>query len=151
MKSPTAQLALGLFVLLMTTATTAFKSTVLYSHHSQRYLSISSTVTDTVTTPSFESIKRQMIVNSKPPPASVVVEDRTISIVAVPSLREIEDAAKVSERSVASKTFCSRSGGYPDLDVKDGIYLLLWASMTQNLQNSQALKVTDGDALLWGV
>ena len=146
MKSPAAQLALGLFILLMATATIAFKGTGLSSHRWQHCLSISSTVTDTVTTPSFESIKRQMIVNSKPPPAIVVVEDRTVSVVAVPSLREIEDAAKVSERSVASKTFCSRSGGYPDLDVKDGIYLLLWASMTQNLQNSQALKVTEGDA-----
>lgn len=148
MKSHTAQLALGLLILLMTTATIAFKGIVFSSHRRQHCLSTCSTVTDTVTSPSFESIKRQMIINSKPPPAIVVVEDRTISIVAVPSLREIEDAAKISERSVASKTFCSRSGGYPDLDVKDGIYLLLWASMTQNLQNSQALKVTDGNALL---
>lgn len=134
-------------MLLMTTATIALKGTGLFSRYRRCCLSITSTVTDTVTSPSFESVKSQMIANSKPPQAIVVVEDRRISIVAVPSLREIEDAAKVSERSVASKTFCSRSGGYPDLDVKDGIYLLLWASMTQNLQNSQALKGAEENAL----
>lgn len=84
-----------------------------------------------------ESITRQMMVNRKPPPPTIILEERRISIVTVPSIREIEDAAKTSERSKASKTFCTRSGGYPDLDVKDGIYLLLWASMTQNLHNTQ--------------
>lgn len=85
-----------------------------------------------------ESLRRQMISNKKVP-AAVVIEERKISVIAVPSLREIEIAAKSSERSMASKTFCSRSGGYPDLDVKDGIYLLLWASMTHNLHQAQAV------------
>lgn len=42
-------------------------------------------------------------------------------------------------RSTISKTICSRSGGYPDFEVKDGIYGLLWASLSA----SMTAKITD--------
>ena len=99
---------------------------------------------DSVSKHATESLRQQMISNRKVP-VSVTVEERKISVKAVPSLSEIEVAAKNSERSKASKTFCSRSGGYPDLDVKEGIYLLLWASMTHNLQQTQAASSINND------
>lgn len=114
----------------------------LVKQRSARLSPMYSSVMSPLGTSSIESTQRKMISTTKVQP-TVVVEERRISVIAVPSLREIEDAAKGSERSIASKTFCSRSGGYPDLDVKDGIYLLLWASMTHNLHQEQALSQQD--------
>lgn len=137
--------AVGMLLALLALPTHSFLgnklSAVERSIGSRKYLANSSTMT--VESPgAIESLRRQMISNKKVP-ATVVVEERKISVIAVPSLREIEIAAKSSERSTASKTFCSRSGGYPDLDVKDGIYLLLWASMTHNLHQAQAISQQD--------
>lgn len=128
---------IGLLVLLAMTSLMAFTKNRRLIGSCGKVPMVSRSVLKSVNSPAIESIKRQMMVNRKPPPPTVILEERRISIVTVPSIREIEDAAKISERSIASKTFCTRSGGYPDLDVKDGIYLLLWASMTHNLHNTQ--------------
>jgi hypothetical protein len=130
----------GILVLLAMTSLMAFTKHWRLSaivNGSKKGPIVSRSLLMSLNSPAIESIKHQMMVNRKPPPPTVVLEERRISIVTVPSIREIEDAAKISERSIASKTFCTRSGGYPDLDVKDGIYLLLWASMTHNLHSTQ--------------
>jgi hypothetical protein len=92
---------------------------------------------DKVSASASESLKRQLIDFKKVIPR-IITEEKRMALLDVPTLQEVEKNAKISERSIASKTFCSRSGGYPDLDVKDGIYLLLWASMTHNLNQAQA-------------
>ena len=131
---------LGMLMMLAMTSLMAFterRHLRPVSHCSYTQPTNSRSMLGSVNSPAIESIKHQMMANRKPPPATIILEERRISVVLVPSIREIEDAAKISERSIASKTFCTRSGGYPDLDVKDGIYLLLWASMTHNLHNTQ--------------
>jgi hypothetical protein len=131
---------IGMLVLLAMTSLMAYTKCWRLSgivSNSKKGLMVSRSPLKSFNSPAIESIKRQMMVNRKPPPPTIVLEERRISVVTVPSIREIEDAAKISERSIASKTFCIRSGGYPDLDVKDGIYLLLWASMTHNLHSTQ--------------
>ena len=131
---------LGVLVLALVYSATAFRGVNVFGLERIRCtprLSVGTMMEEPVSKYADESLRRQMLSNRKAP-INVVVEERKISVKAVPSLSEIETAAKNSERSKASKTFCSRSGGYPDLDVKDGIYLLLWASMTHNLQQTQA-------------
>lgn len=59
------------------------------------------------------------------------VERAPIKVLQVQSLNVINGAALKSERSHASKEFCVKSGGYPDMNVRNDIYLRLWASVTK--------------------
>jgi len=81
-----------------------------------------------------ESLKRQMSLYRKQPIA-VVVERRRIPPIPVQSVRELESTVKISARSTASKNICRRSGGYPDLEVKDGIYGLLFAALNISMKS----------------
>jgi hypothetical protein len=56
----------------------------------------------------------------------------------VPSIHEIVHTAKRIDKTSASKSFFRHSGGYPDSDVKERIYTLLWATMIHNLERSPA-------------
>ena len=136
-----ARVVIGVSVLLAQAMAYMGSSTfILEKQRFTRVFQTNSSLMSPAGTSAIEAVQRQIISSKKVQP-KVVLEERRISVIAVPSLREIEEAAKISERSKASKTFCSRSGGYPDLDVKDGIYLLLWASMTHNLHQEQALSL----------
>ena len=46
----------------------------------------------------------------------------------IPSLDQIESKANNIEHNRASKEFCRRSGGYPDVEVKHEIYMQLYSS-----------------------
>lgn len=144
---PSQLLIVMIVSFMMVSSTLGFRSIVGRQSHTRK-LDVRSSVLDTINPPTVESFKRLTVANKKITPLNIVIEERVTSVTKVPSLRKIEEAAKISERSMASKTFCSRSGGYPDLDVKDGIYLLLWASMTHNLQSAEASPILSNEASL---
>ena len=143
-----SQLQMLMVVLFMMVSSTLGYRPIIGCPSHNRKFDLRSTALGTINSPAVESVKRQSILNKKSPPVNIVIEERVTSVTSVPSLRKIEEAAKTSERSMASKTFCSRSGGYPDLDVKDGIYLLLWASMTHNLQSAETVPQLSKEVLI---
>lgn len=67
-----------------------------------------------------------------PPP--VPLEVRTKRQMIVPTVSELNNAVRRSRRTESSKDFCMKSGGYPDKDVKEGVYLLVWSMLTKNLE-----------------
>ena len=133
-----SQLLLVMVVFFMSMSSTLGYRPIVGRRSHNRKLDVRSSVLDTIHPPAVATLRRHTVMSKKIIPVNIVIEERATSVTKVPSLRKIEEAAKISERSMASKTFCSRSGGYPDLDVKNGIYLLLWASMTHNLQSEDA-------------
>lgn len=70
---------------------------------------------------------------AKPAPI-VPVEKRTNRQMIVPSINELDNAVRTSTRTRASKEFCIKSCGYPNREVKEGVYLLLWSTMTKHLE-----------------
>ena len=147
MMLPSQLLIVMIVSFVMVSSTLGFRAIVGRQSHT-RILDVRSSVLDIINPPAVESFIRLTVLNKKIAPVNIVMEERVTYVTNVPSLRKIEEAAKISERSMASKTFCTRSGGYPDLDVKDGIYLLLWASMTHNLQSAEASPLLSNEASL---
>lgn len=73
----------------------------------------------------------------------VKFEQCPMKVTKVSSLSKIIEAAKTTERTVSSKEFCVRSGGYPDRGVRNDIYLHLLASVTYQLENEIGLQYTN--------
>ena len=89
----------------------------------------------------------------KAPPLVVpptVVEPRQVYTVEIPNITEIEYRAIHSKRSSSSKQFCTRSGGYPDIDLKTDIYTLLYATQIRNFKEKQAAFLQDRSFIKYG-
>ena len=82
--------------------------------------------------------------------APIVVEARQVYTVEVPDITEIEDRAINSKRSSSSKDFCTRSGGYPDIDIKTDIYTLLYATQIRTFKEKQAEFLQDRSFIKYG-
>ena len=79
-----------------------------------------------------------------------VVESRQVYTVEIPDISEIENRAIHSKRSSSSKEFCTRSGGYPDVDIKTDIYTLLYATQIRNYKEKQAAFLQDRSFIKYG-
>ena len=60
-------------------------------------------------------------------------ETRNVAV-EVPSIESVEAKTRKSEHTALSRLFCRKSGGYPDFEIKNDIYTLLWASSVKALK-----------------
>lgn len=97
-----------------------------------------SVVTATIPISTTMEVKRSQTNSRNSIPIIVPTENRKIADVSIPSVDELKRKLNLSHKASHSDNL--RSGGYPDVEVKKDVYLLVWASMVQNLKEQSLVE-----------